>query len=66
MNEMQITSFTLFHKVGVHFFYKVANIIQEYRLQAHVIYCILFYYYHAKSTHKSKMLQRYTKTNPIN
>ena len=30
---------------------KVVNIIQEHILQAHVIYCILFYYYCAKSTH---------------
>jgi hypothetical protein len=50
MNEMQIIKFTLFHKVGIHFFYKVVNIIQEYRLQAYVIYCILFYY-HAKPTY---------------
>jgi hypothetical protein len=48
------------------FFYKVVNIIQEHVLQAHVIYCILFYYYYAKSTHLNKMLQRYNKENLIN
>jgi hypothetical protein len=51
MNEIQIIRFTLFHKVGIHFFYKVVNIIQEYRLQAYVIYYILFYHYHAKPAH---------------
>jgi hypothetical protein len=66
MNEREINRFTLFHKVGIQFFYKVVNIIQEHILQAHVIYCILFFYYYAKSTHKSKMLQRYTKVNLIN
>jgi hypothetical protein len=58
--------FTLWHKAGIQLFYKVVNIIQEHILQAHVIYCIVFYYYYAKSTQKSKMLQRYTKVNLIN
>ena len=30
---------------------KVVNIIQETMLQAHVIYCILFYYQYVKSTY---------------
>jgi hypothetical protein len=54
MNEMQMNRFTLLHKVGIQRFYKVVNIIQEHILQAHVIYCILFYYYYVKSTHLIK------------
>jgi hypothetical protein len=57
MNEIQIIRFTLFHKVGIHFFYKVVNIIQEYRLQAYAVYCILFYHYHAKTAHLIKCFQ---------
>jgi hypothetical protein len=61
MIEMQIIKFTLFHEVGIQFFYKVVNIIQEHILQARVIYCILFYYYYAKSAHLIKCFKDTTK-----
>jgi hypothetical protein len=36
INELYINRFTLFHKVGIKFFYKVVNIIQEHTDYKHM------------------------------